>query len=83
MEVTKRVAKSGAVTLPRMIRQKTGMLPGVPVDIVADREGIYISKHVPACLHCGSVDDVKTILGLEVCLGCAEKIREVFENGGE
>ena len=52
-------------------------------DIVADREGIYISKHVPACFHCGSVDDVKTILGLEVCLGCAEKIREVFENGGE
>ena len=35
MTVSKRVAKSGAVTLPRQLRQETGILPGGPVDIVS------------------------------------------------
>ena len=38
MTVSKRVAKSGAVTLPRQLRQETGILPGVPVDIEADED---------------------------------------------
>ncbi len=80
--MTKKVAKSGAVTLPRAVRQGTGILPGVPIDINVDSQGIHISKHVPACFHCGSVDDVAYVLGLEVCRKCATMIKEVFEDGG-
>ena len=47
MDATKKVTKSGGITLPRGIRQETGILPGVPVDIRTDEEGIHISKHVP------------------------------------
>ena len=79
MTVSKRVAKSGAVTLPRQLRQETGILPGVPVDIEADEDGVHIRKHVPTCHFCGTVDDVKTVCGSEICRGCAEKIREEFE----
>lgn len=43
MTVSKRVAKSGAVTLPRQLRQETGILPGVPVDIEADEDGVHLS----------------------------------------
>lgn len=74
---TKKIAKSGAITLPRQIRQETGLLPGVPVDIVADKDGMYIAKHVPACFSCGTVKDVFEALGLEICQTCAEKIMEV------
>ena len=56
MTVSKRVAKSGAVTLPRQLRQ-----------------------HVPTCHFCGTVDDVKTVCGIEICRGCAEKIMEEFK----
>ena len=65
MTVSKRVAKSGAVTLPRQLRQETGILPGVPVDIEADEDGVHIRKHVPTCHFCGTVDDVKTVCGIE------------------
>jgi len=78
MVISKKVAKSGAITLPRQLRQETGILPGVPVDIVTDENGLHISKHVPACFHCGTVDDVKDVYGLEICGGCARKIAEVF-----
>ena len=79
MTVSKRVAKSGAVTLPRQLRQETGILPGVPVDIEADEDGVHIRKHVPTCHFCGTVDDVKTVCGIEICRGCAEKIMEEFK----
>lgn len=80
--VVKKVTKSGAVTLPRGIRQETGILPGVPVDIASDSEGIHILKHVPACFHCGSVDDVKAVLGVEMCRECAGLVKEVFKEYG-
>ena len=80
MTVSKRVAKSGAVTLPRQLRQETGILPGVPVDIEADEDGVHIRKHVPTCHFCGTVDDVKTVCGIEICRGCAEKIMEEFKD---
>lgn len=79
MDATKKVTKSGGITFPRGIRQETGILPGVPVDIRTDEEGIHISKHVVACHFCGTVDDVQTVCGVEICRNCAEKIAEVFK----
>lgn len=79
MQLNKKITKSGSITIPRGVRQETGILPGVPVDITTDEEGIYISKHVPACFHCGAVDDVRTVCDLEICKICAEKVTEVFE----
>ena len=59
--------------------EETGILPGVPVDIEADEDGVHIRKHVPTCHFCGTVDDVKTVCGIEICRGCAEKIMEEFK----
>lgn len=78
MEANKKITKSGGITIPRGMRQKTGILPGVPVDVAADESGIHICKHVPACQFCGSVDEVRIACGIEVCRNCAGKIAEVF-----
>lgn len=78
MQTTKKVTKGGGITIPRGFRQETGILPGVPVDVTSDEAGIHIVKHVPACCHCGSVDDVKSVLGMEICRNCAGEIAEVF-----
>jgi len=82
MDATKKVTKGGGITLPRGIRQETGILPGVPVNIRTDEEGIHISKHVPTCHFCGTPDDVQKVWkvdGIEICRSCAGKIAEVFE----
>ena len=49
MQMSKKVTKGGGITIPRILRQETGILPGVPVDVTADAAGIHIVKHVPAC----------------------------------
>lgn len=79
MQANKKITKGGGITIPRGIRQETGILPGVPVDVVSDESGIRISKHVPACFHCGSVEDVQTVCGIEICPACAAAILEVFK----
>lgn len=79
MDAKKKVNKSGGITLPRGIRQETGILPGIPVNIRTDEEGIHISKYVPTCHCCGTVDDVQTVCGIKICRNCAGKIAEVFE----
>lgn len=79
MDATKKVTKGGGITLPRGIRQETGILPGVPVDIRTDEAGIHISKHVPTCHFCGTVENVKVFKGMEICPGCAVEILEVVE----
>lgn len=79
MAISKKITKSGAVTLPRQLRQDSGILPGVPVDIEADENGVHIKKHVPSCHFCGNVDDIGQACGIEVCKNCAEKIWEVFQ----
>jgi transcriptional pleiotropic regulator of transition state genes len=79
MQASKVITKSGGITFPRGMRQETGILPGVPVDIRTDEDGVHISKHVPACFHCGTVEDVKEVLGLEICPACAAKILEGME----
>lgn len=72
------ITKSGSITIPRVMRQETGLLAGVPVEVTSDEMGIHIVKHVPACCHCGTVDDVKEICGIEICRSCAGKITEGF-----
>ena len=62
------------------LKNLTGkVITGVPVDIEADEDGVHIRKHVPTCHFCGTVDDVKTVYGIEICRGCAEKIMEEFK----
>lgn len=79
MQMSKKVTKGGGITIPRILRQETGILPGVPVDVTADEAGIHIAKHVPACRFCGTVEDVAAVCGMEVCRTCAGKIAEVFQ----
>lgn len=79
MQAVKKITRGGGITIPRRIRQETGLLPGVAVDIAADEAGIHIIKHVPACFFCGDADGVKTVRGIEICGKCAGAIREVFE----
>ncbi|MCM1212931.1 MAG: AbrB/MazE/SpoVT family DNA-binding domain-containing protein [Lachnospiraceae bacterium] len=78
MQTSKKITKGGGLTIPRRMRQETGILPGVPVDVSVEGSGLHIVKHVPACHFCGSVEDVAEACGMEICRDCAGKIREVF-----
>ena len=68
------VSKAGAVTLPKELRAALSIPIGAVVDIDSDGECIMIRKHIPICHFCRGVKDVKNVMGMEICKGCAKKI---------
>ena len=82
----KKVNKSNGITIPKDLREDSGISSGMAVDIISDyaTQSITIKKHVPICKFCKSVENVHTIMGgIEVCKECANRIvKEVKEKYG-
>lgn len=78
----KKITKSGGITIPQLLRHELGISAGTAVDIVADEDGLHITKHVPTCFHCGTVDGVITRIGIEICRKCSDEIRKGFDENG-
>ncbi len=81
--MSKKITQKGSITIPKTIRTEAGLFPGNAVDIIVceDSKGIYITPHVQTCKFCGSVENVTSVLGTEICHKCAGKIaKECLSN---
>ncbi len=76
----KKVNKSGGITLPQNIRHELGIHAGTALEVETVDDGILIKKHVPTCFNCGTVDDVVSCMGIEICRTCSEAIRKEFDS---
>ena len=72
----KKLSKSRSVTIPKDLAANIGLFSGSAIDLTETDNGILISKHVPTCICCGSVESVDTVKGKEVCAKCAGEIRK-------
>lgn len=83
MKATKKITRAGAVTIPKTVRSEVGMPLGAAVDIEAKRNCIVIRKHTPLCYFCGSPEKIISVMNVDICRNCAEKIgRKAGENNG-
>lgn len=83
MNKTKKITKSGSITLPKELRTETGIYPQTAVDIETKGTEITIKPHVPTCRFCGTAEDVVTVksINLDICMACAAKIVEAVNEG--
>lgn len=72
----KKISKNGSITLPKQLRTEAGIFAGNAVDIEMTNEGIKIKKHVPTCHFCGNTENVKNVIGIDICRDCAAKIHK-------
>ena len=73
---SKKLSKSGAIVIPKEMRVDMGLHPGTGIDLTQDKDAIIIKPHVPICRFCGSVENVTSVLEIEICADCAAKIYE-------
>ncbi len=71
---TKKITGAGGVTIPKELRAELNIPIGTVVDIDTDGEYIMIRKHIPVCHFCRGIENVKNIMGMEICKDCAKKI---------
>lgn len=78
----KKLTKTGALTLTKDIRTRSGIRPGQAVDVEISATGvIIIKKHTKTCFCCGSSEDVVKFVNYEICKRCADKLHKRFERG--
>lgn len=67
----------GRVVIPIELRRNLGIHPEDSLEIFVDDQYIMLKKYEPACIFCGSNDDVVQVHGKNICGKCLEEIRKL------
>lgn len=72
---TKRVNKSGGISIPVGLRRELAIRPGDALDVETDAQGnVVLKRHLPRCVFCGSTEEVTLWMGKGICRSCAGQI---------
>lgn len=75
MKTSKKICKSGAITLPKSVRASAGLFPGNAVDIETAADGmVTIKPFAPCCRFCGSPERVIVVDNIKICMPCVKKV---------
>ena len=75
--ITRKIDELGRIVLPIELRRTLNIDIRDPLEIYVDGESIMLKKYQPACIFCGSSDDVKQIHGKNVCAKCVKELQEL------
>ena len=75
--IVRKVDELGRIVLPIELRRTLNIEIKDPLEIYVDGESIMLKKYQPACVFCGSSDDVKQIKGKNVCAACIKELQEL------
>ncbi len=72
---TKRVSKSGGISIPVGLRRELAIQPGDALDVETDAQGnVILKRHLPRCVFCGCTENVNIFMGKGICRNCAGQI---------
>lgn len=64
----------GRLVIPKELRKTMDLPTGTPMEIYTEGQAIIFKKYQPACIFCGSLDDVQEFKGKKVCKRCVNEI---------
>jgi len=68
--IVRKVDELGRVVIPIELRKTLGIDVKDSLEIFVDQEKIILRKYEPACIFCGSADNVQYFRGKLVCKEC-------------
>ena len=74
--VVRRVDELGRIVLPIEIRKVLDIQKRDAVEIFTDDHRIILQKYEPACIFCGSSDEIVYYSGRRVCSSCIRAMKE-------
>ncbi|MBQ9980003.1 MAG: AbrB/MazE/SpoVT family DNA-binding domain-containing protein [Oscillospiraceae bacterium] len=72
--IVRRIDELGRVVLPIELRKNLDLKEKDPLEIYVDGNSIILKKFEPACIFCGSNDEIVNYKGKNICGQC---IREM------
>lgn len=75
--IVRRVDDLGRIVLPIELRRNLNIDIRDSLEIFVDGDYIMLKKYEPACIFCGSVDDVVSYEGKNICRKCIEDLKKL------
>ncbi|MEE3362860.1 MAG: AbrB/MazE/SpoVT family DNA-binding domain-containing protein [Anaerovoracaceae bacterium] len=75
--IVRKVDELGRIVLPIELRRTLDINIKDPIEIYVDDECIMLKKYEPACIFCGSAEDVRNIMGKNICRNCIDKLKDM------
>ena len=66
----------GRVVLPIELRRSMDLSQHDALEITLENDAIVLRKYEPNCIFCGSMRDLRTLRGKQVCRSCREALRD-------
>ena len=67
----------GRIVLPVELRRNLNIEYKDPLEIFVDGEYIMMKKYQPSCGFCGSMENIISYQGKNVCKKCIEKLKKL------
>ena len=68
--IVRKVDELGRIVLPIELRRTLSINEKDALEIFVDNDKIVLQKYEPACIFCGSADDIVNYKGRNVCAEC-------------
>ncbi len=72
--IVRPVDSLGRVVLPIELRRILDIDKDTSLEVYVDEDRIILKKYQPACIFCGSADDVASYADRNICKACREAI---------
>jgi transcriptional pleiotropic regulator of transition state genes len=72
--IVRKVDELGRVVIPIELRRTLGIGEKDALEIYVDGERIVLKKYEPACVFCGSADDIIHFRGKNICSACVSEM---------
>ena len=67
----------GRIVVPIELRRTLGIESMDPVEIYTEDDGIVLEKYKERCIFCDEVEDVREVLGKNVCKRCLDEMKKM------
>ena len=74
--VVRKVDELGRIVIPMELRKTFGIQIKDALEIYTDENKIILKIYEPACIFCGSANEVKFFKNKIICSECVENIRK-------
>ena len=78
--IVRKVDELGRIVLPIELRRTLGIDVKDPLEIYVHEDQIILKKYQPACIFCGSGDDVHRIHDKNVCQSCIDELKSLTKS---
>lgn len=72
--IVRKVDELGRIVLPIELRRTLNINVKDSLEIFVDENQIVLQKYEPACIFCGSADDVRSYKGRNICQQCIDDL---------